>query len=100
MTYTEHDRNCNIFKESFTRMNGCDCYARFARAPMIIGPHEKDCPYLGQMPVVSKGGHFVPLPVHGICYCSAHPDHDEICTGMACWERRKGVSMVRPDMVA
>lgn len=82
--YIEHDANCNIFKTTFLAENGCDCYARFARAPMIMGPHEEHCPYLTQMAVG--------IPTHGICYCSAHPDHDEICTGMACWDRRLGLT--------
>lgn len=85
MTYIEHERDCKIFKDDRLEFGGgvCNCSARYARAPQIMGPHEEHCPYLEQL----KG--MVP---HGICYCSAHPDHDDICTGMACWERRKGLT--------
>lgn len=98
MTYIEHAPNCNIFKHTFAKELGCDCYARFARSPAIMGPHEKHCPYLTQMPVMGASGKMPePLPIHGICYCSAAPQHDATCEGPACWDRRKGVVRVPLD---
>lgn len=84
MTYMEHDRDCRIFKDARAVFGGgtCNCGARFARAPIIMGPHEQFCPYLDQRPREV---------MHGICYCSANPRHDQDCLlydNCPFWQRR------------
>jgi hypothetical protein len=87
MTYIEHDKDCKIFKDDRLIFGGgiCNCAARYARAPIVMGPHEKHCPYIN----APAGIHVH----HGICYCGADPNHDQKCRDEACpfWARRKGV---------
>jgi hypothetical protein len=91
--YIEHDRDCKIFKDSLMVFGGgtCNCPARYVRAPSIMGPHEKYCPYLDQLAREVS---------HGICYCGSDPSHDEKCMDPTCpfWSRRS--EDVRPDKVA
>lgn len=95
MTYIEHDRDCNIFKDDRLVFSGgiCNCSARYARYTPIMGPHEKDCPYLEPL---GKPGIADTKVAHGICYCSADPNHDSTCTKDDCpfWRRRRGVDRI------
>lgn len=89
MTYIEHDRDCKIFKDkALAYDNGvCNCSARYARSPQIMGPHENGCIYSEKAPASVH---------HGICYCGASPTHDQTCREETCpfWARRSGVKRV------